>query len=177
MEGKQMETYIISIRAENKPGVLARMTGIFGRRGVNIMSLTASPTLEKGVSSLTIVMKGSEKEVEMVKKLLNKLVEVIDVKLLHREDIIKELCLVKIEVEDSLKKSEVLQIASLFGAKISDMSPTVITFELGATPEQIDRFITNLKTFGIKEIFRTGLIATVRESAKAETMEEPKIWT
>ena len=99
-----METHIITVLAEDKPGVLARMTIMFGRRGINLISVTASPSLKEGLSRLMLVVHGNDKDVEKMQKHLANLVEIVSIKTLAKDDIVRELCLIKIKEKD--KKDE-----------------------------------------------------------------------
>jgi acetolactate synthase-1/3 small subunit len=170
-----METHIITVLAEDKPGVLARMTIMFGRRGINLISVTASPSLKEGLSRLMLVVHGNDKDVEKMQKHLANLVEIVSIKTLAKDDIVRELCLIKIKEKDNITRMEILQMCSLFGAQIIDMSPFTLTIEIVERPEAIDRFIANLKPFGMKEIYRSGMIATTRESEKVENRKMRKI--
>jgi acetolactate synthase I/III small subunit len=161
-----METknkHIISVRVENRSGVLARVSGLFSARGYNIDSLTVSTTEDSEVSVMTIVVCGDDRIIEQVKKQLNKLIDVIKVSDHTEASAIKrELALIKVHAT-STKRSELLHIGELFRCDIADVAPKSITFGIKGDPEKIDDFIELVKPYGIKELMRTGLISVLKE--------------
>lgn len=155
-----MQTYIISLLVEDHPGVLTRMSGMFTMRGINITSLTVSPCEKKGLSRMTVAIDGSESELEQVRKQLSNLIEVIKVvDLKDGKAIIRDLCLMKVHVRDSNARSEVMQLAEAYGAKIADATLDSVILELTEEPKTIDRFVELMKHFGVKQLFRTGVTA------------------
>jgi acetolactate synthase I/III small subunit len=151
--------HIISVLVENKFGVLARIAGLFSARGFNINSLAVGETEDPGVSRMTIVVKGDDKILEQVKKQLNKLLDVIYVKdYIRKEHIDKELILFKIAV-DSKNKQKVLAIIKKSSAMVVKSLPDTITVEITGSQDDIDKLLSNLKDFTIKEMVRTGRIA------------------
>ena len=122
-----MSVHTLSVLVENKPGVLARIAGLFSRRGFNIDSLAVGPTEHPEISRMTIVVNVEENPLEQVTKQLNKLVEVIKiVELEDREAIERELVLVKIKA-DATTRGQVLDAVQLFKAKVVDVTPDTIT--------------------------------------------------
>ncbi len=155
-----MQTHIISLLVEDHPGVLTRMSGMFTQRGINITSLTVSPCEKEGLSRMTVAIKGSESELEKVRKQISNLIEVVKVvDLSEREAIVRDLCLMKVHVKDSEARSEVMQLAESYGAKIVDAVLDAVTLELTEEPERIDRFVDLMRHFGVKQLFRTGVTA------------------
>jgi len=155
-----MQTYIISLLVEDHPGVLTRMSGMFTMRGINITSLTVSPCEKEGLSRMTVAIDGSERELEQVRKQLSNLIEVVKVvDLKEDEAIIRDLCLMKVHVKDSNARSELMQLAESYGAKIADATLDSVVLELTEEPKKIDRFVELMKHFGIKQLFRTGVTA------------------
>jgi len=155
-----MQTHIISLLVEDNPGVLTRMSGMFTMRGINITSLTVSPCEKEGLSRMTVVIDGSEGELEMVRKQLSNLIEVVKVVDLKESDtIIRDLCLLKVHAKDSEARSEVMQLAESYGAKILDAALDSVTLELTEEPKKIDRFVDLMRHFGVKQLFRTGVTA------------------
>ncbi len=161
-----MSTQIISVLVEDEAGSLTRMSGMFSRRGINIHSLTVSPSEKEGMSRMTIVTTGDEREIEKIEKQLNKLIEVVKVNILEKDtSVIRDLCLLKIYA-DKENRAEVLEIANAFKANIVDISLRTITLEITADPLDMVRFVETMKNFGIKELFRTGVTAISRDIEK-----------
>ena len=155
--------HVISVKVENRAGVLARVAGLFSARGYNIDSLAVSQTEQEDVSVMTIVVRGDDRIIEQVKKQLNKLIDVIKVSD-HSEypSIQRELALVKVNAQPA-KRSEVYQIAGIFRAEIVDISLKTVTLELTGEPERIDNFSELLRPYSIKELIRTGRISMSKE--------------
>ncbi len=155
-----MQTRIISLLVEDHPGVLTRMSGMFTMRGINITSLTVSPCEKEGLSRMTVAIDGSESELEKVRKQLSNLIEVVKVvDLKDEEAIIRDLCLLKVHAKDSGARSEVMQLAESYGARIVDATLDSVTLELTEEPERISRFVELMKHFGVKQLFRSGVTA------------------
>ncbi len=155
--------HVISVKVENKSGVLARVAGLFSARGYNIDSLAVSQTEQEDVSMMTIVVRGDDRIIEQVKKQLNKLIDVIKVSD-HSDypSVQRELALVKVNALPA-KRSEVYQLAEIFRAEIVDISLKTITLELTGEPEKIDNFIELMRPYSIKELIRTGRISMNKE--------------
>lgn len=154
--------YTLSVLVENHFGVLARVSGLFSARGFNITSLAVAETEDPTVSNMTIVVDGDERILDQVKKQLNKLIDVIKVKdLSEQEHVSRELALIKVGV-DSTKRSEIIEIADVFKARIVDISHEIITLEVTGNTKKVDAIVDLLKTYGIKEMARTGKVALVR---------------
>ncbi|MCM8814634.1 MAG: acetolactate synthase small subunit [Candidatus Omnitrophica bacterium] len=161
------DSHIISVTVENKSGVLARIAGLFSARGYNIDSLAVAETEDPTVSRMSIVVRGDEKILEQIYKQLNKLVDVIKVQdLTAEEHIERELVLLKVNTSSSSVRNEVIQIVNIFRAKIVDVSRKSLTVELVGGTAKVDAMIDLMKTFGIKEIIRTGKIAICRDNSK-----------
>ena len=147
---------------ENHAGVLSRVAGLFSRRGFNIDSLAVGVTENPDVSRMTIVVEGDEYIVEQVSKQLNKLVDVIKLKKLDKNDSVsRELALIKVDATASTR-AEIIQIVEIFRAKIVDVSKNTLTIEISGSTEKVAALEGMLKQFGIKEIVRTGSIAIER---------------
>lgn len=154
---------IISVLVENHFGVLTQVSGLFSARGFNIDSLAVGETEDPTVSRMTIVVDGDEKTLEQVKKQLNRLIDVIKVIDLTGEDFVdRELVLVKLKM-DTKSRSEILQIADTFQAKIDDAKKESVVIEVSGDQNKIKSFIEMMKPFGIVEIVRTGRIAMGRK--------------
>lgn len=149
----------ISILVENHAGVLSRISGLFSRRGFNIDSLAVGVTDDPSISRITIVADGNEYTLEQLEKQLNKLIEVIKVKTLSKDELLaRELMLVKLSATPE-KRSEITTIADIMGAKIIDLSLTTMTLEISNTNFHLARFEELIKPYGIIEMVRTGTIA------------------
>ncbi len=154
--------HTLSVLMENEPGVLARVVGLFSGRGFNIESLNVAPTLEPGVSHMTIVTSGDEQIMEQIVKQLRKLITVI--KVVDFQDIAaveREMMLIKVQADDS-RRGEVLRIAEIFRCKVVDVSLMDLSLEATGNHEKIEAVINLLNRFGIKELTRTGTMAMKR---------------
>ena len=154
--------HTLSVLVENEPGVLARVVGLFSGRGFNIESLNVAPTLESGVSHMTIVTSGDEQIIEQIVKQLRKLVTVI--KVVDFQDMAaveREMMLIKVQADDS-RRGEVLRIADIFRCKVVDVSLMDLSLEATGNHEKIEAVINLLNRFGIKELTRTGTMAMKR---------------
>ncbi len=154
--------HTISVLVENNPGVLARIATLFSGRGYNIESLTVGPTHDPTVSRMTIVVPGDDRVLEQVTKQLNKLVEVIKVTDLTGGDFVdRELVLVRVAVTPQTR-SEVIEIADIFRAKIVNVQAKLLTIEITGNEKKIEAFLALMKAFGIRDLARTGKIAMRR---------------
>ncbi len=163
---------IISVLVENHFGVLAHVSGLFSARGFNIDSLAVGETEDPTVSRMTIVAEGDERTLEQVKKQLNRLVDIIKVMDLTEEDFVdRELVLIKVPINNK-NRSEILQIADTFQAKIDDVRKASTVIEVTGDQNKINSFIEMLKPFGIVEIVRTGRIAMGRTQRQATRNKE-----
>lgn len=159
-----MERYTLSVLVENHAGVLSRVVGLFSRRGFNIHSLSVGPTSDELISRITIEVNGDEKIVEQVSKQLSKIIEVIKIKTLKPDDIVKRgLVLIKIKTTPKTR-GELIEITNVFRANIVDISPNTITAELTGGENKINAFIDMVEQYGIEEIARTGMTALERGS-------------
>jgi len=159
-----MSTHTLSVLVENKPGVLARIAGLFSRRGFNIDSLAVGPTEHPEISRMTIVVGVEESPLEQVTKQLNKLVEVIKVvELEDRDAIERELLLVKVKA-DADTRGQVLDAVQLFRAKVVDVAPDAVTIEATGTADKLAALIKVLEPFGIRELVQSGMVAIGRGS-------------
>ena len=155
-------THTLSVLVEDRPGVLARVSGLFSRRGFNIESLAVGGTELKGVSRMTIVVTVDELPLEQVTKQLNKLVSVL--KIVEQDStssVARKLLLVKVRA-DSTTRGQVTDTVDLFRAKIVDVSPDSVTIEATGTPDKLDALLAVLDPFGIREIAQSGVIALGR---------------
>ena len=159
-----MSTHTLSVLVENNPGVLARIAGLFARRGFNIDSLAVGPTEHPEVSRMTIVVSVEVSPLEQVIKQLNKLVEVIKVVELEEGSSIKrELLLVKVKA-DAQSRGAVLDAVQLFRAKVVDVAPDAVTIQVTGNSAKLADFLTVLEPLGIRELVQSGMVAIGRGS-------------
>jgi acetolactate synthase I/III small subunit len=157
-----MQRHTLSVLVEDKPGVLARVSGLFSRRGFNISSLAVGPTEQPGVSRMTIVVDVEDLPLEQVTKQLNKLVHVIKiVELEPAASVQRELLLVKVRADPGVR-SQVLEIVQLFRAKAVDVTPEALTIEATGTADKLGALLKNLEPFGIREMVQSGMVAVGR---------------
>ena len=155
--------HTISVRVENKFGVLTRITSLFSGRGFNIDTLNVAPTENPAVSKMTLVVVGDDKVVEQVNKLLNKLVNVIEVHdFKEGEYVDRELVLIKVKA-DAKARPEVMQFCEIFRAKIVNVQPKDLTVEITGDEQKIAKFIELMGHFGVLELTRTGKVVLPRE--------------
>ncbi len=156
--------HVISVLVENHFGVLAHVSGLFSSRGFNIDSLAVGETEDPTVSRMTIIAKGDDRVLDQIMKQLDRLVDVIKVIDLTKDEMIaRELVLAKISAPASVR-SEVVQVVNTFRGKIVDVNPKSITIEITGTESKIDAMLELLRPYGIKEVVRTGLVALSRKS-------------
>ncbi|MDD4730391.1 MAG: acetolactate synthase small subunit [Desulfovibrio sp.] len=154
--------HTLSVTVENEPGVLSRVAGLFSGRGFNIESLNVGPTLEPGVSRMTITTEGDEQIIEQIVKQLRKLVTVIKVRdLTELKAVSREMVLVKVNAEEG-KRAEILRITDIFRCKVVDVSLDEMTIECTGDAGKLEAIIDLLTRFGIKELARTGATALKR---------------
>ncbi|MDP2919507.1 MAG: acetolactate synthase small subunit [Dehalococcoidia bacterium] len=149
---------------EDKPGVLNRVASLFRRRGFNIDSITVGHSEVPDISRMTIVVDGTGTSVEQVRKQLDKLIETIKVQDITNEGIVaRELALIKVKATSNTR-SEIMQIVDIFRANIVDVSMDSLIIEVTGDEEKLDSLLNLLRSFGIKEVCRTGRIAMTRGS-------------
>ena len=135
--------YTLAVLVENQPGVLSKVAALFSRRGFNIDSLAVGVTEDSKISRMTIVVNGDEHIVEQVEKELN---------------------LIKVSA-NAQQRTEILQLANLFDARVIDVSPTTMTLRFAGTPQKGENLMTLLHPYGVKEVVRTGTIAIEKGAA------------
>jgi acetolactate synthase-1/3 small subunit len=154
--------HTLTVLVENNPGVLARVAGLFSRRGFNIDSLSVGRTERPDVSRMTIVVEGDHNVLEQVTKQLHKLIDVIKISDITPEEYVdRELVLLKVNCDPS-KRGEVMQVADIFRARIVDLGRKTLILECTGNEGKINAFEESLKQYGIKELVRTGKVAMLR---------------
>ncbi len=165
--------HTLAVLVENNPGVLARVAGLFSRRGYNIDSLSVGRTERPDVSRMTIVVEGDHDVLEQVTKQLHKLVDVIKISDITPEEYVdRELVLLKVNCDPS-RRGEIMQVADVFRARIVDLGKKTVTIECTGNEGKINAFEESLRQYGIKELVRTGKIAMLR-GYKATSLDDKK---
>jgi acetolactate synthase-1/3 small subunit len=159
-EEKRRHTMIAWV--EDKPGVLNRVSGLFGRRNYNIESLTVGHSERPGVSRMTFVVRGSRRDVQQVQMQLFKLINVLDVQdVTERPHVQYEMALIKVSAVNGTR-GEVMRLVDIFHADIVDVDLASVTIRLTSKEDRIDALLRLLEQFGIQEMVRTGRVAMVR---------------
>ena len=153
--------HVINVLVENKPGVLARVSTMFARRGFNIHSLAVGPTADPSMSRMTVVVDGPR--MEQIIKQLYKLVHVVKVTELRPEEAVeREIMLIRVNAESG-RRGEMLEVASLYSASAVDVGAATITFELAGTPERLADFLELMQPYGLVDLAKSGRIAVAKD--------------
>src|SRR4051794_18862140 len=159
-----MSRHTLSVLVENKPGVLARISALFSRRGFNIHSLAVGPTENPQVSRMTILVEVEALPLEQVTKQLNKLINVLKIVELSPEaSVQRELILVKLKV-DAGNRAQVVTLVDMFRAHIIDVTPDSVTIEATGTSDKLEALVRLLEPFGVRETVQSGMVALGRGS-------------
>lgn len=154
----------ISAIVINESGVLARIAGMFARRGFNIDSLAVGETQDPKYSRMTILVRGDNRVLEQVVKQLGRMVDVIEVNdLAQSPHVERELALIKVHAPAS-GRGEIIELVDIFRAKIVDVAPRQLVIEISGNGDKVDAMIDMLKPYGIAEMARTGRIILARGS-------------
>ena len=166
MMAMRLRTFIMHV--EDLPGVLNRVTSLFRRRGYNIESLAVGRTEVPGVSRMTIVMEADDDAARRIEANLYKLVNVLRVEdTTWRPTVTRELAMIKVRT-DHVTRAQVLQLTEVFRARVIDVGPEAVIFEITGTRDKVDSLAEVLAPYGVLELVRTGAIAMVRS---ADTLE------
>ena len=156
--------HTLSVLVEDKPGALMRISSMFARRGYNIESLAVGPTERRNVSRIVLRVDCSQRSLEQIEKQMHKLVNVLRVSELRPgEAVERELALITVAAPPA-KRTELVSLGDVFGARVVDVGPDVIVFEIVGTSEEVERFEELVRPHGIKELARTGRIGLARAS-------------
>ncbi len=157
-----MTRHTLSVLVENKPGVLARVSALFSRRGFNIHSLAVGPTEAPAVSRMTIVVSVDDVEMEQVTKQLNKLVNVLKIVELEPSAAVqRELLLIKLKADAGVR-SQIATVVEMFRAHIVDVAPESVTVEATGTSDKLEALTRMLEPFGVRELVQSGMVALGR---------------
>ena len=159
-------THTLSVLVEDKPGALVRVCQMFARRGYNIESLAVGPTERPDVSCITLRVNCEQHSLEQIEKQMHKLVNVLRVRELEPGDAVeRELALIAIAAAPE-RRAELMTLADVFNARVADVGPETIVFEVVGEPEEIDSFEELVRPHGIRELTRTGRIGLRRTSVR-----------
>jgi len=161
---EEMQKHTISLLVENKPGVLARIAGLFSAKNYNIHSLSVGETMDPTVSRMTIVTSGHPQILEQIVKQLRRLIDVIkvvDLTATGEKYVDREMVLVKVNAKGDAR-AEAMRITEIFRGKIVDVSGETFVIEITGDAGKIDAAIELLKICGIREVARTGKVAVMR---------------
>jgi len=162
--------HTLSVLVENKPGVLSRVTALFSRRGFNIDSLAVGETEQPDISRITIVVDAAEHPLEQVTKQLNKLINVLKIVELEQETSVRrQLLLAKVRA-DSVTRSQVVEAARLFRAKVVDVTPDTVMIEATGSSGKIEALLQVIEPFGIVELAQSGLVGLGRGARSMTSM-------
>ncbi|MBO7744612.1 acetolactate synthase small subunit [Paenibacillus sp. MWE-103] len=161
-----MKRHTIAVLVNDQPGVLQRVSGLFGRRGFNIESITVGTSEEAGLSRMVVVTTGDDNTLEQIIKQLYKLIDVIKVVDLSANPMVgRELALIKVSAEPSTRP-EIMGVVETFRAAVVDIGTGSMMVQVVGDTEKIDAMIELMKPYGIRELSRTGVTAMVRGNAK-----------
>jgi acetolactate synthase I/III small subunit len=167
--------HTLSVMVENKPGALTRVTSMFARRGYNIESLAVGPTERDDVSRITLRVDCAQHSLEQIEKQMHKLVNVLRVQeLAPGESVERELALLKVAAPAS-KRTELMALADVFGARVADLGPDAIVFELTGSPEELDSFQELVRPHGLQELVRTGRIGLTRATRAQRSRTQQQV--
>jgi acetolactate synthase-1/3 small subunit len=160
MVNERPRTFVVLV--EDVPGVLDRVASLFRRRGYNIESLSVGHTDRDGVSHITVVMNADDRTAALVEANLYKVVQVLEVKdVSNLPSVVRDLALIKVRA-DHKSRAEILQVAEVFRARVVDVSPEALIFEITGSEDKINSLVDVLRPFGILEMARTGVVAMAR---------------
>ena len=157
---------ILSIRVENKPGILFKVTHLFRARNFNIDSISVGVMENPEFSKMVITTLGTEKQIAQIVKQLDKMIDTVEVKHLdEHKTVFRELCIFKIKLSNANDSMEINKLANAYGGKVHDVKKDSIMIELTSTPDQIRAFEELAKPFGIIDVARTGVAALQRSGS------------
>jgi len=159
-----MAKHTLSVLVENKPGVLARIAGLFARRGFNIESLAVGPTEHPTISRMTVVVDVEDLVLEQMTKQLNKLINVLKiVELRPDQSLQRELLLVKVRA-DAATRRQVLDVVEVFRVRVVDVAPDAVTIEATGGAGKLEALLRALEPYGVRELVQSGLVGLARGS-------------
>ncbi len=153
----ESKTHYVVALVEDKPGVMQRVSGLLRRRNFNIQSISVGATEKPGISRITLTLKGQKEVLEQAIKQLNKLIEVVKVSRLEKEEsVVRELVLIKVSTASESARAEVVQYANIFRGRVVDVTRDSMIIEITGDESKINAFLELMRGYGIKEVARTG---------------------
>jgi len=163
--------HLLSALVQNQPGVLAHVSGMFASRGFNIDSLAVGETEDPQLSRITVVVRGDDRVIEQVRKQLEKIVTVVKVLDLSREDFVeRDLMLVRVDATPA-RLAEIKALVDIFRGRMVDIGPEQLMIEISGQERKIEAFIDAIRPYGIRELARTGRIALPRSTQSSDRRE------
>ena len=159
--------HVLSVLVQNQPGVLARIAGLFSRRGFNIDTLAVGPTEDPDISRVTLTVDGAVHPIDQVTKQLHKLVNVIKIRDMEPDGTVaREMALFRVNAAVE-NRGEIMQFAEIFNANIVDVSRRTLTIEVTGSQDKIDSFERMVRPHGLIEMARTGEVAITKSRPDA----------
>ncbi|PID86629.1 MAG: acetolactate synthase small subunit [Chloroflexi bacterium] len=174
MSEKKLKRHTMIAWMENKPGVLNRVASLFRRRNFNIESLAVGHSETPGISRMTFVARGNERELRQVQTQLDKLIHVVDIQDVSDEPVVmRELALIKVRADNG-SRAQVMQLVDIYRARVIDVDMDTLIVQIVGPEDRVQSFIKLLSNFGIEEMTRTGRVAMIRgpKSQKQHEVEE-----
>jgi acetolactate synthase-1/3 small subunit len=171
-----MRSHTLVVLVEDKPGVMNRIVSLFRQRGFNIDSIAVGHSETPGLSRITLVAQGDDRKIEQLVKQLYKILEVIKITDVTDENLIqRELALIKVTATDRNRSDIMRLVTDVYQARIVDATPDSLIVEVTGPPDKIDSLITMVRSYGIKEIARSGVIAMARGARVVATTPQPVV--
>lgn len=177
MPDTQVRRHTIIAWLEDKPSVLNRVTGLFSRRNFNIESLNVGHSESPGISRMTFVARGTERDLQQVTTQLDKLINVVHIEDVTSEPaVVREMALIKVTATGQTR-GEIMQLVDIYRASVVDVDMTSLIIQIVAPEDRVNSLITLLDNFGIEEMVRTGRVAMVRGNSSHGHGHSAKKWT
>ncbi len=171
-----VRSHTLVVLVEDKPGVMNRIVSLFRQRGFNIDSIAVGHSETPGLSRITLVAQGDDRKIEQLVKQLYKILEVIKITDVTDENLIqRELALIKVTATDRNRSDIMRLVTDVYQARIVDATPDSLIIEVTGPPDKIDSLITMVRSYGIKEIARSGVIAMARGARVVATTPQPVV--
>jgi acetolactate synthase-1/3 small subunit len=177
MPDTQIRRHTIIAWLEDKPSVLNRVTGLFSRRNFNIESLNVGHSESPGISRMTFVARGTERDLQQVTTQLDKLINVVHIADVTNEPaVVREMALIKVTANGQTR-GEIMQLVDIYRASVVDVDMTSLIIQIVAPEDRVNSLIKLLENFGIEEMVRTGRVAMVRGNSPHGHSHNAKAWT
>ncbi|MCM8747143.1 acetolactate synthase small subunit [Thermomicrobium sp. CFH 73360] len=171
-----VRSHTLVVLVEDKPGVMNRIVSLFRQRGFNIDSIAVGHSETPGLSRITLVAQGDDRKIEQLVKQLYKILEVIKITDVTDENLIqRELALIKVAATDRNRSDIMRLVTDVYQARIVDATPDSLIIEVTGPPDKIDSLITMVRSYGIKELARSGVIAMARGTRAVATVPQPVV--